>query len=37
MIAYEKPYQTQAHIHSLNGAMDEITVLGEDKQGNQPI
>ena len=33
MIAYEKPYQTQAHIHSLNG----ITVLGEDKQGNQPI
>ena len=31
MIAYEKPYQTQAHIHSLNGAMDEITVLGEYK------
>lgn len=36
MITYDRPYQTQAHIHSLNGAMDEITVLGEDKQGNQP-
>ena len=22
------PYKTQAHIHSLDGAMDEITVLG---------
>ena len=22
-----KPFQTQAHIHSLNGEMDEITVL----------
>ncbi len=24
-----KPYQTQAHIHSLDGKMDEITVLQE--------
>lgn len=37
MITYEKPYQTQAHIHSLDGAMGEITVLGEDMKGNQPI
>lgn len=37
MITYDRPYQAQAHIHSLNGAMDEITVLGEDKQGNQTI
>ena len=37
MITYEKPYQTQAHIHSLDGAMDEITGLGEDMKGNQPI
>ena len=37
MITYEKPYQAQAHIHSLDGAMDEITVLGEDMKGNQPI
>lgn len=22
-----KPYKTQAHIHSINGRMDEITVL----------
>ena len=22
-----KPFQTQAHIHSLNGKMDEITIL----------
>lgn len=26
------PFQTQAHIHSLDGAMDEITVL--EKIGN---
>lgn len=37
MITYEKPYQTQAHIHSLGGAMDVITVLGEDKNGRQPV
>ena len=24
-----KPFKTQAHIHSLDGAMDEITVLKE--------
>ncbi len=36
MITYDKPYITTAHIHSLDGAMDEITVLGEDKKGNQP-
>lgn len=24
-----KPFQTQAHIHSLDGKMDEITVLQE--------
>ena len=24
-----KPFQTLAHIHSLDGAMDEITVLEE--------
>lgn len=36
MITYDKPYTATAHIHSLNGNMDEITVLGEDKKGNQP-
>lgn len=36
MITYEKPYTTTAHIHSLDGAMGEITVLGEDKTGKQP-
>lgn len=24
-----KPFQTQAHIHSLDGKMDEITILQE--------
>ena len=24
-----KPFKTQAHIHSLNGKMDEITILKE--------
>lgn len=37
MITYDNPYQTQAHIHSLDGAMDEITVLGEDISGSQRI
>lgn len=37
MITYEKPYKEQAHIHSLNGDMGEITVLGEDMKGNQKI
>ncbi len=36
MITYDKPYTTTAHIHSLNSAMGEITVLGEDKTGKQP-
>lgn len=36
MITYDKPYTATAHINSLDGAMDEITVLGEDKKGNQP-
>lgn len=26
-----KPYKSQAHIHSLNGEMDEITII--DKVG----
>lgn len=33
MITYDKPYTATAHIHSLDGAMDEITVLGEDMVG----
>lgn len=36
MITYDNPYTATAHINSLDGAMDEITVLGEDKKGNQP-
>lgn len=36
MITYDNPYTATAHINSLGGAMDEITVLGEDKKGNQP-
>lgn len=32
-----KPFKTQAHIHSLNEAMDEITVLNKKKDGNQTI
>ena len=31
-----KPYKTQAHIHSLNGKMDEIIVL-EDLVNNDYI
>lgn len=30
-----KPFQTQAHIYSLDGAMDEITVLDERMNGRQ--
>lgn len=30
-----KPFQTQAHIYSLDGAMDEITVLDEKQNGSQ--
>ena len=32
-----KPFKTQAHIHSLNGVMDEITVLNKKKDGKQTI
>lgn len=34
---YEKPYTAKAHIHSLNGEMDEIKVIGETQQGNQKM
>lgn len=37
MITYDTPFTTSAHIHSLDGAMDEITVLGEDKKGDQTV
>lgn len=30
-----KPYKTQAHIYSLDGAMDEITVLEKVEQERQ--
>lgn len=30
-----QPYKTQAHIHSLNGQMDEITVLEKDESRPQ--
>ena len=30
-----KPFKTQAHIHSLDGAMDEITVLDIKEDGRQ--
>ena len=30
-----KPFKTQAHIHSLDGAMDEITVLDARMNGRQ--
>ncbi len=32
---YEEPFKEQAHIHSLNGKTDEITILGEMMQGQQ--
>ena len=36
MIAYyEKPFKEQAHIHSLDGKLSEITILGETMQGQQ--
>ena len=37
MITYDKPYTAKVHIQSLDGAMDDITVLGEDKQGDQTV
>lgn len=30
-----KPFKTMAHIHSLGGAMDEITVLDMKEDGRQ--
>lgn len=32
-----KPYKTQAHINSLGGAMDEITVLDKDESRPQTV
>ena len=32
---YEKPFKQQAHIHSLDGKLSEITILGETMQGQQ--
>ena len=32
---YEEPFKEQAHIYSLDGKMDEITILGETMQGQQ--
>ena len=31
------PFKTQAHIHSLDGKMDEITVLDKKEDGRQTI
>lgn len=32
---YEKPFKEQAHIHSLDGKTEEITILGETMVGQQ--
>ena len=32
-----KPFKTQAHIHSLGGALDEITVLDMKEDGIQTV
>ena len=32
-----KEFKTMAHIHSLNGAMDEITVLDSKQDGSQTV
>ena len=34
---YEEPFKEQAHIHSLDGKMFEITILGETMQGQQKV
>ena len=34
---YEKPITAKAHIHSLNGEMDEIKIIGETQQGKQTV
>ena len=30
-------YKTTAHIHSLNGKLDEVTVLGSREEGTQTV
>ena len=30
-----QPFKTQAHIHSLDGGMDEVTVLSKDESKPQ--
>ena len=32
---YEEPFKEQAHIHSLDGKIEGITILGETMQGQQ--
>ena len=34
---YEEPFKEQAHIHSLDGEIEEITILGETMQGQQKV
>lgn len=34
---YEEPFKEQAHIHSLDGKIEEITILGETMQGQQKV
>lgn len=32
-----KQFTTQAHIHSLNGALDEVTIIEKSNMGNSYI
>ncbi len=32
---YKEPIKEQAHIHSLDGKMEVVTILGETMQGQQ--
>jgi len=32
-----KPFKTQAHINSLDGEMDDITILDQRQDGNQTV
>lgn len=32
-----KPYETLAHIHSLNGEMDTVTILDKNSDGTQTV
>ena len=34
---YEEHFKEQAHIHSLDGEIEEITILGETMQGQQKV